>query len=291
MQTVSMRGARSARWILAAPLLVLLIVMMAYPMYLGFRTSLSRDLLSDPMVSFSGIKNYVNLATDPKFWGAIRFTLVFAVVTTSLELVLGFLLALLFDRKVPGKKLLFSAVLVPIMIAPSLMAVMFRLLLNENIGIVPALLEKIGLSISLFSPGSILPLLVVLDCLQFIPFTFLLFYSALQNVPDEMYESASLDGASYRRIVFSIILPLLKPAIVVILLLRFLEAIRNFDVIYILTGGGPGTTTQTIGIYIYKTAFDRGDFGMAAAASVALVLLLAPFTPWIIRRLSASEQQ
>ncbi len=291
MQTVSMRGARSARWILAAPLLVLLTVMMAYPMYLGFRTSLSRDLLSDPTVSFTGLQNYLNLATDPKFWGAIRFTLLFAVVTTALELVLGFLLALLFDRKVPGKKLLFSAVLVPIMIAPSLMAVMFRLLLNENIGIVPALLEKVGLSISLFSPGSILPLLVVLDCLQFIPFTFLLFYSALQNIPDEMYESASLDGASYRKIVFSIILPLLKPAIVVILLLRFLEAIRNFDVIYILTGGGPGTTTQTIGIYIYKTAFDRGDFGMAAAASVALVLLLAPFTPWIIRRLSASEQQ
>ena len=86
-------------------------------------------------------------------------------------------------------------------------------------------------------------------------------------------------------------MPILRPAIVVVVLLRILESIRNFDVIYILTGGGPGTTTQTVGIFIYKTAFQQGDFGAAAAASVLLVLLLAPFTPWIIKRLSTSEKQ
>jgi len=265
--------------------------MVALPLYLGVRTSVSRDLLSDPVVELAGLDNYVALVSDPDFWESIGFTLKFAIIATSIQLVLGFALALVFDRNVPGKKYLFSAVLIPIMIAPSLMAVMYRLLLNESIGVVPAFFGLFGLQVSLFSPDAIFSLLIVLDCIQFVPFTFLLFYSSLQNVPDELYEAASIDGSSYFETIRRIVIPILKPAIVVVVLLRFLEGIRNFDVIYILTGGGPGTSTQTVGIFIYKTAFAQGNFGMAAAASVVLVLLLAPFTPWVIKRLSTSEQQ
>jgi multiple sugar transport system permease protein len=271
--------------------LIFFAALLVLPIYLGLRTSLSRDRFSNPEVELSGIENYVALLGDPDFWESIRFTLTFAIIATSLQLVLGFLLALIFDRNVPGKKYLFSAVLIPIMIAPSLMAVMYRLLLNENIGIVPAFFGLFNIEVTLFSPNALFPLLILLDCIQFVPFTFLLFYASLQNVPDELYEAASIDGSSYAETVRRIVIPLLKPAIVVVILLRFLEGIRNFDVIYILTGGGPGTMTQTVGIYIYKTAFSQGDFGLAAAASVVLVLLLAPFTPWIIKRLSTSEQQ
>lgn len=289
MQTVAPKGAKVARWVLALPLLIFLSGLLVIPIYLGIKTAFSYDLLSDFDVYFNGIDNFYFLLTDPDFWISLRFTLLFAIFATSLEALAGFGLALVFDRKIPGKKILFSIILIPIMIAPSLLAVMFRLILNENIGVIPGFLNIFGLSVSLFSQTSIIPLLIVLDFLQFTPFAFLLFYAALQNVPDELYESAELDGASYLKTIKKIILPVITPAIVVILLLRFLESIRNFDVIYILTGGGPGITTQTIGIYIYKTAFLEGDFGLASAAAVMLVLLLAPFTPWVIKRLTTSQ--
>ena len=285
------RDSRIAAWVLSAPLLAFFALMLGYPLFVGLQTSVSRNLLSDPIVSLSGAENFISVATDPDFWDAITFTLQFAFIATSLQLILGFLLALVFDRKIPGKGGLFSAVLVPIMIAPSLMAVMYRLLLNQNIGVVPAVFSVFGIEVSLFDPDAIFPMLILLDCIQFIPFTFLLFYASLQNIADELYEASSIDGASYATTIWSIVLPILRPAIVVIILLRVLEGIRNFDVIYILTGGGPGTITQTVGIYIYKTAFQQGDFGAAAAASVILVLLLAPFTPWIIKKLSTSEKQ
>lgn len=289
MQSVAPRGAKVARWVLAAPLLIFLTTLLIIPIYLGVKTAFSYDLLSDFDVYFNGIDNFYYLLTDPDFWISLRFTLLFAIVATSIEALAGFGLALVFDRKIPGKKILFSIILIPIMIAPSLLAVMFRLILNENIGIIPGFLNIFGFSISLFSQNSIVPLLIVLDFLQFTPFAFLLFYAALQNVPSELYESAELDGASYAKTIKRIILPVITPALVVILLLRFLESIRNFDVIYILTGGGPGISTQTIGIYIYKTAFLEGDFGLASAAAVILVLLLAPFTPWVIKKLTTSQ--
>lgn len=289
MQSVAPQGAKVARWVLAMPLLIFLTALLVVPIYLGVKTAFSYDLLSDFDVYFNGLDNFYYLLTDSNFWISLRFTILFAIFATTLQVVAGFGLAIIFDRKIPGKKILFSIILIPIMIAPSLLAVMFRLILNENIGIVPGFLNFFGLGISLFSQTALVPLLIVLDFLQFTPFTFLLFYSALQNVPDDLYESAELDGASYARTIRKIILPVITPAIVVIALLRFLESIRNFDVIYILTGGGPGISTQTIGIYIYKTAFLEGDFGLASAAAVILVLLLAPFTPWVIKKLTTSQ--
>jgi multiple sugar transport system permease protein len=284
------KDTRIAAWVLSAPLLLFFAFMLAYPLAVGLQTSVSLNRLSEPVNSFSGIDNFVSIANDPDFWGSILFTIQFAAIATVIQLIAGFLLALVFDRKIPAKAALFSAILVPIMIAPSLMAVMYRLLLNQNIGAIPEVFSIFGVEVSLFSPEAVFPLLILLDCIQFIPFTFLLFYASLQNIPDDLYEAASLDGAKYAQTIWRIVLPILKPAIVVVVLLRVLESIRNFDVIYILTGGGPGTITQSVGIYIYKTAFQQGDFGAAAAASVILVLLLAPFTPWIIKRLSTSEK-
>jgi multiple sugar transport system permease protein len=289
MQSVAPQGAQVARWVLALPLLIFLTGLLVVPIYLGVKTAFSYDLLSDFDIYFNGLDNFYYLLTDSNFWISLRFTLLFAIFATTLQVIAGFGLAIVFDRKIPGKKILFSIILIPIMIAPSLLAVMFRLILNENIGIVPGFLNIFGLSISLFSQTTLVPLLILLDFLQFTPFTFLLFYSALQNVPDDLYESAELDGASYAKTIRKIILPVITPAIVVIALLRFLESIRNFDVIYILTGGGPGISTQTIGIYIYKTAFLEGDFGLASSAAVILVLLLAPFTPWVIKKLTSSQ--
>jgi len=284
LSTTFNRERKVAGWILSAPLLILLAGLLVWPVYLGIQTSMTHDVLSEFETYPVGLENFRSILTEPNFWSSIRFTLIFALTVTIIELILGFSLALLFDRIFPGKRILFSLMLVPIMIAPSLMAVMFRLILNENIGVIPGILEKIGLSYSVFDQNNVFTSLVLLDVIEFTAFTFLLSYSALQNMPQEIYEAASIDGANARQTLWRVTLPMLKPALAIVFLLRILDSIRTFDSIYILTGGGPGTTTQTVGIYIYKTAFIYGDFGMAASAAILLVLLLAPFMPSIIKQ-------
>ena len=280
-----------AGWLLSAPLLILLAGLLVWPMYLGFQTSMTHDILSDFETYPVGLENYKNLLMEPNFWSAIRFTLMFAFTASIVELILGFALALMFDRVFPGKKILFSLMLIPIMIAPSLMAVMFRLILNENIGVIPGFLKIIGSSYSIFDQNNIFLSLIVLDVIQFTAFTFLLTYSALQNMPSEIYEAAAIDGANKRQTLFRITMPILKPALAIVFLLRILDSIRTFDSIYILTGGGPGTSTQTVGIYIYKTAFIYGDFGLAASAAIVLVFILAPFMPFIIKQFNLGTER
>jgi multiple sugar transport system permease protein len=281
---IRQRKDRVSAFVLAAPLLVFLSVLVVWPIYLGVRTSLSRDLLSEFEITPAGLENYRTIISSPDFWTAIRFTILFAIVVTVFEAILGFILALVFDRSFPGKRTLFSLILIPIMIAPSLMAVMYRLILNENIGVIPGFLQYFGWDISIFDQRYIFFTLVALDAIQYTSFAFLLVYAALQNIPQEIYESAAIDGARYRQVVLRITLPILKPALAIIAMLRLIDSFRTFDTIYILTGGGPGISTQTIGIYIYKTAFITGDFGLASAASVTLVLLLAPLMPKIIKQ-------
>jgi len=289
MSTTYKRERQRAGWLLSAPLLAFLGTLLIWPIYLGIKTSLSHDILSEEKVTGAGLSNFKTLLSSPNFWHALQFTLIFAIVATVVEIILGFALALLFDRVFPGKRILFSLMLVPIMIAPSLMAVMFRLILNENIGIIPGILRLFGANISIFDQQHIFYTLIILDLLEFTAFTFLLSYSALQNMPSEIYEAASMDGANRRQVLARITIPMLRPAIAIIFLLRFLDSIRTFDSIYILTGGGPGTTTQTVGIYIYKTAFIFGDFGLASAAAIVLVLLLSPFMPWIIKQFQLNQ--
>lgn len=278
------RQDRLSALVLASPLLIFLAVLVVWPIYLGVKTSLSRDLLSEFEVTPAGLENYRAIVAAPDFWNALRFTILFAIVVTIFEGIFGFILALVFDRKFPGKRTLFSMILVPIMVAPSLMAVMYRLILNENIGIIPGFLQKFGWDISIFDQRYVFFTLVALDAIQYTSFAFLLVYAALQNIPQDIYESAAIDGAKYRQVIFRITIPILKPALAIIAMLRLIDSFRTFDTIYILTGGGPGVSTQTIGIYIYKTAFITGDFGLASAASVTLVLLLAPLMPWIIKQ-------
>jgi multiple sugar transport system permease protein len=283
------RERKIAGWLLSLPLLIMLAMLLIWPVYLGVKTSFTHDVLSEFTTYGAGLENYKNLINQPNFWLSLRFTMIYAIIATILEVILGFALALLFDRVFPGKRVLFSLMLVPIMIAPSLMAVMYRLILNENIGIIPGFLQRIGIEFSIFEQQNVFGSLIALDVLEFTAFTFLLSYSALQNMPAEIYEAAAIDGANARQVLTRVILPMLRPALAIIFLLRILDSIRTFDSIFILTGGGPGTSTQTVGIYIYKTAFIFGDFGLAASASVVLVLLLAPFMPSIIKQFNLNQ--
>ncbi|MBK8436616.1 MAG: sugar ABC transporter permease [Austwickia sp.] len=280
---------RSAKWVLGSPLILFTAVFVIYPVYQGVQTGLYNLSLQNPDPVFVGTQNFTRLFATRGFVDAAAFTGAFAVTVTILETVLGLGLALLVNRQFPGKRLFFTLLLIPIMVAPALLGIMFRLLLNGDIGLAPALLRQVGLDVSLFAPDTVIPLLVVLDVLQWTPFTFLVIYAGLQSFPTDVLEAALIDGAGRLRTLVSVVLPILTPVIVAAVFLRLIDAIRTFDVIYVLTAGGPGTRTTTLSIHIYKVAFEAGNFSLAAAASTVVMLVLLPVVPLLVRRIARTE--
>jgi multiple sugar transport system permease protein len=289
--TAQRKKTAPAAALLSLPLIVFALLFVAYPLISGALTAFQAKTLLNPSASFNGIQNFIGLFTSTGFVNSAGFTLSFAAIVVVIEMVLGFGLALLVNRRFPGKKVFFTMILMPIMIAPALLGIMFRLLLNGDIGAIPAVLQGLGMSVSLFAPNSVVPLLVVLDVLQWTPFTFLIIYAGLQSFPTELLEASSMDGAGFFRSLWSIIMPVLKPILFAAFFLRAIDAIRTFDVIYVLTAGGPGSSTTTMSIYIYKAAFEAGDFGKAAAASLVVLICLLPFVPFIVKRIASTGME
>jgi multiple sugar transport system permease protein len=276
-----------ARWVLSAPLLLFLTLFAVLPIFYGLWISLTDQTVLSSGISLIGLANYATVLTDKAFWSALWFTVWYTVVTTVLVLVTGFMLAVLANRQFPGRRGLFTLLLLPIMIAPALMGLMFRLALNGDTGLIPGLLRHFDLDISLFDPHAVTTLLVVLEVLQWTPFTFLIIFSGLQALPAELFEAASLDGATKLQAIRYIMLPLMGPTLFAAGFLRGVDALRTFDVIYVLTGGGPGTITTSLSIYVYKMAFISGSFGVAQAAAVLIMLIMIPLVPIIIGRVVA----
>lgn len=282
--------SRVARWGLSAPLVLFIILLGVFPVSYGVITSfLNRTLLSTD-APFTGFTNYSAVIADPAFWQSVKFTVLFTVVTVSLEVLIGLGLALLIDRPFPLKKTLITGVLMPIMIAPSLIGILWRLALNENMGLIPALFEQIGIEIHPFATDQVMITLFTADVLHWAPFIFLLCYAALQSFPDEIRESARVDGAGYWRTFWSLVLPFLKPVLAVALFIRVIDTARSFDIMYVLTGGGPGSLTSTTSLYIYRKAFVNGDFGAASAASVVMLLLMLLLVPLVVRQASSRKE-
>ncbi|WP_409300264.1 carbohydrate ABC transporter permease [Peribacillus sp. SCS-155] len=275
-----------AKWVFASPLIVFLIILVLFPALYGVYTSTQSMTLQSEVTEWIWLDNYLNVLKGTAFWEAMSFTVKFTVITTIIELACGFLLALLFDRVFPGKRIVLSFILIPIMVAPSLMGIMLRLMLNENIGVATYFLDAIGITVNLFDTKSVVPLLIALDVLQWIPFTFLIIYAGLQTVDTGLYEAASVDGAGYWTTIFRVILPVVSPILLVAAFLRGIDAFRTFDVIYVLTNGGPGSSTTTASIFIYKTAFKEGNIGEAAAASILISGMLLILFSVLLKRLA-----
>jgi multiple sugar transport system permease protein len=211
----------------------------------------------------------------------------FAVATTVVEGILGLGLALWFNRRtLPGRGILISLMLLPIMVSPALLGIMFRLLLNQFVGPLAYYLSSLGLpGRELLTPSYILSTLIVIDVIQWTPFAFLILYSALKTVPHELYEAAAVDGSTALQSFLHITLPLIMPFVFITLLVRGIDSFKAFDMIYVLTGGGPGTLTTSLSIHIYKTAFNQGDLGRAAAASLILLLGMSIPLGFLLRRI------
>ncbi len=254
------------------PLIILLTVFILIPIIGTIITSTFKDIsfLQKRFVLFD---NYARMIGDGRFWQSFRFTLLFIAVSVPLEIILGLAFALLLNRTIPLRGLLRATVLIPWAIPAAISAKMWQLVYNFHFGLANYILHALGFSAEpinwLGSSASAFIALVIADAWKTSPFAAIILLAGLQTIPSELHMQAQVDRAGVVRRFFAITLPLLKPALLVTLLFRTIDALRIFDVIYVLTQGGPGGSTTSLSLYGYHLLLS-GDFGYSSAVSVAL---------------------
>jgi ABC-type sugar transport system permease subunit len=273
---------------------VLTIVLVAlFPLVWTFWESLHLHDLRMPWLGrpFVGLTNYLEAFGDPRFRGALGHTAFFAVASVTLELVIGLWLALALNRAFRFRGLVRAAVLVPWAIPTVVSALLWRFMFEGQSGIVNAALVGLGLVgqpvVWLVDPKAAWVPIILADVWKTTPFVALLLLAGLQNIDASLYEAARIDGASAWRQFRYVTLPLLKPALLVALIFRTLDAFRVFDLIYALTGGGPGTSTEPIALYTFNALLQNLQFGYGSALSVIVFVLTFSLALVYIRFLGA----
>jgi len=259
------------------PGMAFLVVLSIYPTIYSLTASFYRwNLAATARRSFVGFRNFELLLQDPSFWHSVAVTLAYVFVSVALELVLGLGVALLFFRRFPGDHFLRALLILPMVVAPVVVGLLWRYMLNVQFGVVNYFVALLGFDRIDFL-GDIhwaLPTLILIDVWQWTPFTFLIMLAALQCVPEDVIEAAKIDGAHSVRIFFDHMLPLMRYPIAVALVLRLLDAFRVYDIIFMTTRGGPIDVTQTLSWQIYDAGFKSFDIGYAAAYSWLMLILV-----------------
>lgn len=240
---------------------------------------------------FVGLKNYITLLNDPNFLESLGVTLRFAFVVVSVEMIIGVGLALLLDRNIRGMSLLRTMFILPMMIAPVVVGLMWRYMYHPTIGTINRTLEAIGLPKVDWLGQNALTSVIIADIWQWTPFIFILSLAALQSLPRSALEAARIDGATGWQQIIYIKLPLMMPVLIVTALLRLIDAFKVLEVILVLTEGGPGLSTEILALRISRTATEFRELGVAAAMSNYLLIMLMlltigmlAFTKWQERR-------
>ena len=270
------RGRQGPYYLLVLPVLVLLFCVNTFPLLYALWVGLTDYSLSAPDEwRFVGLRNLVNAFRDEMFRRALVVTLEFTAAAVAIEFVLGLAVALVLNgMRRAGNKLL-PLVLLPMMMTPIIVGLLWRFMLNDRTGLVNYFLAVTGVGRRPFlaQPGTALAAIVAADVWQWTPFVVLMLYSGLQSLPAEPYEAAALDGASRWQTFRRITLPYLRNAIVICLLIRGMDAFREYDKIYTMTYGGPGSSTESATFYIYRQAFVLFNTGFAAVLSLLILVI------------------
>jgi len=272
-------------WFFLAPLLASLLIVAAWPLLRTILFSLTDANLSDLTAwKFVGIANYLYLFEDPLWWRAVGNTLLFTLLSVGLETILGLIIALTLDAHLKGRGLLRAAILIPWAIPTVVSAKMWAWMLHDQYGVVNAMLLSIGLIDRpyawLADPSLTMASVVMVDVWKSTPFMALLILAALQALPQSIYEAARVDGVHPVKVFFHITLPLIRPALLVAVIFRGLDALRVFDVIYVLTGNNENTATMSV--YARQQLVDFQDVGFGSAAATALFLIVAIVTAIVV---------
>jgi multiple sugar transport system permease protein len=273
------RDARRFMWICITPLAIFLVLVSVTPMIVALTDSF-RDLSLTEFTkrgNFIGLANYRHLLqADPAFFAAVWRSLFFVAVVVPIEFALGLLIALYLNREFRGRRLIVTALMLPTMVAPVVVGMMWRYLLMPSFGLLTYYMQEFGLlnAPALFSdPVSAYAALLFIDVWEWTPFMMLIMTAGLAAMPQEPIEAAYMDGAGSWQVLWHIQLPFLRPLVIFACMFRAIEASKVFDTIYVLTGGGPGTATETISVFAYRTNFIRWDLGYGAAICLLLAFL------------------
>jgi multiple sugar transport system permease protein len=278
---------RAIAYLLVAPTVAVLFALTIYPLIYSVKISLQGE------TGHWTLQNFARLISDQFFLSALAHTVVYAVIALTFEFLIGLGLALLLNTQLRGRSIFRAVLLLPMMLPPIVVGVVWRLMLNSNFGAVNGTLKSLGINSDALtwtaSPKLAMASVIVADVWQWTPFMLLILLAGLQAIPEEPYEAALIDGSSVWQTFRHVTLPLLKPAILIALLLRTMDLLRVFDQIFILTEGGPGFATETVSLYIYRTAFRFSNFGYAAAMSFVLLAITNVISVGYIRLLRTEE--
>ncbi len=283
------RPRRRARWlprqqhlapyVFIAPNVVLFTAFSFLPLIYAFYISFHDwGLISEP--EFIGVRNYWRLIHDPLFWRSLANTLEYAAGTVPTSMGIGLALAIALNRKLPGRIFLRSIYFLPIVVSAVATGTIAAWLFNDNYGAINSILVRLGLPriAWLSTPQWALPSLIIATLWLRVGFCMIVYMAALQSIPAMYYEAARIDGASALRQFLHITLPLLRPATFLLLILSVIYSFHVFDLIYVMTGGGPGFSTTMLVQYIYRSAFVTSEMGYASAMGVALYAMILLFT-------------
>jgi len=261
-----------------SPALLILFLVLVYPLgysfYLSFQDWTIRTFKKG--VNFVGLRNFIDLITNPEFLHSLSVTFKFMAFAISLEFILGMVLALLMNEDIKGRSIFRALILLPMMCTNVVVGLTWRLLYNHEFGILNYYLVSWGFKALpwLSKPGMAFASLVITDVWNTTSFVALLLLAGLQSLPVEPYQAAKIDGASSWQSFRYLTLPLLRPTILVALLWRMIDTFRIYDVPYLLTAGGPGRATETVSIYIYRYGFQNFNLSYASAASFLMIIMM-----------------
>lgn len=241
-----------------------------------------------------GLINYLDLAADSRFWGSLTRTFLVMIICVPIEFLIGLGLAVLFVDEFPGKRILYSALLVPMMVVPAVAGYMFFMLFQSG-GPVNDILSWFAsepVSIAWLSdPDLALAAVMIADIWQWTPLMFLILLAGMLSVPQDQQMAATLLGASWWRRFTTIVLPRMKSIIIIALAIRVIEIFKIFDTLFIMTGGGPGVATETISVYIYKVTQQELIWGYVAAIALSILIVLSIVSVLAMRGLKQSEER
>ncbi|HVZ00353.1 MAG TPA: sugar ABC transporter permease [Dongiaceae bacterium] len=285
---------RHFKWLIVAPAVILILALSIYPLLFSLWVNFVNYDFEIPGHDFVGLQNFETVAADPIAQSALLLTFVLSVVNVAIEFVLGLALALCMVKSFRGRGLAMSILIIPLFISPVIVGQSWTLFLQRPFGPADYILSAVfqrPVDISWLSdfPWYYVAI-VIADVWQWTPFMFVILLAGLAAIPQHLYEAAELDGLSTLKTFFYITVPQLGPIITLAVTFRLLDAVRLFDVIFMMTGGGPGTATYTASYYLYQVGFQQFHLGVANAGSWIFLILLSIVIMTLVRRLLKAER-
>ena len=262
-----------------APAVVTLFLIVIIPIVFNLYLAFNKWTIGLGQPRFIGLGNFIELISDERVLNGVKVMIYFSGLSLSLEMVLGLLIAVYFNRQFKGSEVVQAIYILPFAATPVAVALIWRIMLNPEIGVLNYLLQSVGLPRSLWvsSPNTVIPALVMVDVWKWTPMITLIVLAGLKSLSHEPYEAARVDGASALQIFWYITLPLIRPVLIAALMLRSLDNLKEFDMIYTITQGGPGIASETLYLYSYNVGFSFFKAGYGSALMVVVFLIVLVF--------------